>query len=179
MRPGGSSALQRAVEQLGLAGVIGVGLLLFAAMYALNATMPAIDRVATLERELASASGSGAEPAQRAGGIDGELASFYGFFQPANSVSEVLAQVSAAAARSGVAFESAEYRLVRDAGVRLARYELTLPLRGTYAQVRSFVGTLLDELPQAALEDVAVKRDSVSSPGLEARLRLSIYMVLP
>ena len=171
--------LNRAVERVGAAGVSGIGVLLFAAMYAINATVPARARIGELQRELVAASRGGAQTAPRARGIDDDLASFYGFFQHASSISDVLAQVSAAAARSGVTFDSGEYRLSRETGVRLVRYEVTLPLRGTYAQVRTFVAAVLDELPQAALEDVAIKRDSVSAQALEARLRLCVYMVLP
>jgi hypothetical protein len=159
--------------------VLGVGLLLFAAMYVLTASLPARERVRDLQRELVQTAGKPATDTKPTGDIESDLAAFYGFFGRSGSVSEALAKVDESIAASGMAFEAAEYRLVRDPALRLTRYEVTVPLRGTYAQVRTFVGTLLDGMPQVALEDVAVKRESVASPAIEARLRLSIHMVLP
>ncbi len=172
-------SLQRLADRLGLPGVIGIGLVLFSLMYSVTASLPARDRVATLEREVAGAQQRPQQEAARGNDIESELTAFYGFFADSSSVPDALGRLNDAVARSGLTLEAAEYRLAREGTLRLTRYEVTLPLRGTYAQVRNFVSLLLDEMPQVALDDVTVKRESVSAPAIEARLRLSIYLALP
>jgi len=80
------------------------------------------------------------------------------------------------AARNDLALDSGEYRLAnaRDGG--LARYQITLPLRGGYAQVRSFLDQVLTQIPAAALEEVTIRRDSVGARATETRVRLTLYL---
>ena len=72
--------------------------------------------------------------------------------------------------------QSGEYKLDRNPDSRLARYQITLPVTGSYAQLRGFVGQVLADVPAAALEEITLRRESVSSPRLEARIRLTLYL---
>lgn len=172
-------AMQAAVERLGLPGVIGLGLLVFSAVYIVTTTLPARERAAGLEQLLSSGS---KEPVRQEGPeeeIERELGRFYRFFDASNSIVDALTQVNKAVVGSGLQFEAAEYRLARESNLRLSRYEVTLPLRGSYAQVRRFVSALLEDMPQVAIDDVTINRASVSAQEIEARLKLSIYLALP
>jgi hypothetical protein len=75
-----------------------------------------------------------------------------------------------------VALDSGEYRLSRTAGERLARYEITLPLKGSYAQIRGFVADVLAAVPAAVLDEVNLRREGVDSARLDARVRLTLYV---
>jgi len=171
--------LDRLTARLGVPGIIGIGMLFFAAMYFVSAGLPARDRAVELRQEIRTAERLGRPEASRGGDLESDLATFYTFFAASRSVPAALQKVDAAVSSSGLAFEAAQYRLSREGGLRLARYEVTLPLRGTYGQVRSFVAALLDEMPQAAIDDVVIKRESADATVIEARLRLSIYLNLP
>lgn len=166
-------------KRIGVTGILGAALLLFAEMHFLSAALPERERLAALRNDVSSfgapSQGNGSERADPAQ----DLAAFYRFFRKSASVSAALARLEASILDSGLAFETAEYRLGRESSLALARYEVIVPLRGTYAEVRSFVGLLLERMPQVALEGVAIKRDSVGSSRIEARLRLSIYLALP
>jgi Tfp pilus assembly protein PilO len=87
-----------------------------------------------------------------------------------------LGKIHAAARSKGLALRSGEYRLERAADQRFARYQITLPVVGSYAQIRGFVGQVLADVPAAALEDITLRRESASSPSLEARIRLTLYL---
>jgi Tfp pilus assembly protein PilO len=80
------------------------------------------------------------------------------------------------AARNELALETGEYRLVDAKDGGLARYQITLPLHGSYAQVRAFLDEVLTQIPAAALEEVAIRRDSVGARTTQTRVRVSLYL---
>ncbi|MFO1318356.1 MAG: hypothetical protein U1F52_01960 [Burkholderiales bacterium] len=172
---------RREMSRLGWSGLAGIALLVFALGIALSALWPARHEVASLRAEFAELrtklratggpGGAHASPTKQA-----QLETFYAFFPPAETLPDWVGQVHNAAARSGLALEKGEYQLQRPPGSRLARYQIQLPVKGTYPQLRGFIATVLQKVPAAAIEDVAVKRETIGAPVLEARVRISLYL---
>ena len=171
--------LRESVEGLGPAGVVGVALLVFAATLYGTAVVPRAQERAALQaeaerlRERLQMSGS---PTGAKGTLSEQLAAFYAFFPPAQSSPDWLGKIHAAAKAKGLVLQSGEYKLERSADSRLARYQIVLPVTGSYAQLRGFVGQVLADVPAAALEEITLRRESVASPRLEARIRLTLYL---
>jgi Tfp pilus assembly protein PilO len=171
--------LRTAVEQLGRSGVVGIALLAFAAAFYFSAVAPVGTELADLRAEAerlqrrlqmsGSAAGAKGTPAE-------QLATFYAFFPSPQSSPDWLGKIHAAARAKGLVLRSGEYKLERSADQRLVRYQITLPVAGSYAQIRGFVGQVLADVPAAALEEITLRRESVSSPVLEARIRLTLYL---
>jgi Tfp pilus assembly protein PilO len=111
----------------------------------------------------------------RSAGPAEQITAFYASFPAMNSTPQWLARIEHAATANGLALPSGEYRVDRHAEQRLARYQITLPVNGSYAQMRGFIGEVLRDVPAASLDDVQFKRDSGGS-RLEARIRLSLYL---
>jgi hypothetical protein len=61
-------------------------------------------------------------------------------------------------------------------GSRLARYEMVLPIRGRYPQIRAFIADALQSVPAMAIMGINIKRKSVKSTQLEADLRVNLYL---
>lgn len=173
----GVRRLRAAVEQLGRAGVVGIALLGFAVAFHFSTVDPLATELAGLRAEaddlqqrlqpgLGGAKGTPAE----------QLATFYAFFPPPESSPDWLGKINAAARAKGLVLRSGEYKLERSADQKLARYQITLPVVGSYAQIRGFVGQVLADVPAAALEEITLRRESVSNPTLEARIRLTLYL---
>src|SRR5690606_26120732 len=93
-----------------------------------------------------------ADPGARAQTPRSQLSTFYSFFPSTSELPDLLSRMQRAARDNGLTLERGEYRLIRDAGFALSRYQITYPLRGSYAQVRGFVKDVLDAVPAAALE---------------------------
>jgi Tfp pilus assembly protein PilO len=171
--------LRDRLEGLGPAGVVGVALLVFAATLYGTAVVPRAQERAALQaeaerlRERLQMSGS---PTGAKGTLGEQLAAFYAFFPPAQSSPDWLGKIHAAAKAKGLVLQSGEYKLERSADSRLARYHMILPVTGSYAQLRGFVGQVLADVPAAALEEITLRRESVASPRLEARIRLTLYL---
>jgi hypothetical protein len=169
--------LREELGRLGWPGLVGLGLLGFAAMVAATALLPLHAEVERLRDEADSLQRrlGGGERAGRAP-VEDQLATFYAFFPPRDSSPDWLGKIHAIAQAKGVQLASGEYRLERAPSPRLARYQITLPVQGTYAQVRGFVGEVLEQVPAAVIEEVSLKRESVETPRVEARVRLTIYL---
>ena len=87
-----------------------------------------------------------------------------------------VATVFAHAKKHDIALAQAEYKLdfVKQGG--FYTYQATLPVRGTYPQLRRFIDATLQSVPCAALEDVDFKRDQIGAPTTEAKLRFVFYL---
>jgi len=171
--------LRREVGRLGGAGVVGIGLLVFAVTFYISAHRPArveLTALRTEARQLQEQLRMGESLNGRAAAPAEQLATFYAFFPREASTPHWLARIYAAAAAKGIALESGEYKLDRKVGERLARYEILLPLRGSYAQIRGFVAEVLATVPAAVLEEVNLRRENVQTARLDARVRFTLYL---
>jgi len=161
------------VDALGPAGVLGIGVLLFCALFYFSG-------VRALERDLkaqqAAAEQLKSRPTlQLAGTRDraDELRRFYSLFPPIDQLPNELERVYALARAADLQMQQSEYRLEARGG--LVAYRVTFPMRGTYAQLRRFVGATLQEMPIAALDALRFERKKAGDTMLEAQLRLTIY----
>lgn len=87
---------------------------------------------------------------------------------------ESVARLLELAAGSGVMFERGEYA-AENQEPGLSRLRITLPVAGSYAQIRAAIGRLLNGLPNAALDAIDIERPNADAPALEATLRLSLF----
>ncbi len=170
--------IKRALIRLRWPGLGGLALLLFAAGAAGIVLHSGRQRVQELDAEIASLvsrlgqRGSlNAAPSGR-----GQLSNFFAFFPLIENVPELLGRIHRAALHNQLLLKKGEYKLSREADFRLARYEITLPVNGDYTSVRSFVNEVLQALPSAALDELALKRESADQPELEARVRFSLFL---
>ncbi len=165
--------LRRILEALGAPGVIGVGVLVFCLPFYLASVAPA-------EREVAKRSAAAAKTTRLAGqpvsAPDGaaDLERFYRRFPTLDALQSELEAIYAHARASKLQLAQGEYRLEKGAG--LAAYRVTLPVRGSYAQVRQFVGHVLKDMPTASLDAVRFDRRKAGDAQLEAQVRLTIYL---
>ncbi len=89
---------------------------------------------------------------------------------------DTIASIHAAAAARGVELARGEYRLVREAGASLARYQLVLPTRSTYPALRGWLADSLNTNPHASLDDITLRREDAGVGTVEARVRITLYL---
>lgn len=105
-----------------------------------------------------------------------ELARFNAFFPPLSDAHKWIGEIYAAARGEKLTLERGDYKVLREANGSLARYQITLPLKGTYPQIRRFIVEVLEEIPPAALDDVSIRREKIGDSQIEARVKISLYM---
>jgi hypothetical protein len=123
----------------------------------------------------------GARPnanATRSGTSAAKLAAFYAFFERQENQLDWLAKLYGAARDAGLELRTADYRLIENSG-RIARYEATLPLVGSYAQLRGFLDRALEENPVLSLDQLTLRRKRVNDTTLEAEAVLTIHVLKP
>jgi hypothetical protein len=130
-------------------------------------------KVARAERK-AAAVRSGAEaaplsPAQRS-------ERFYGGLPATTEVTQYVDRIYAAAAAEKLSLMHGEYTGADLPTAGLVRYKITLPLKGSYGQVRRFIAESLKTVPGLALDDVTLQRPNIGDAQVEARVQLSLFM---
>jgi Tfp pilus assembly protein PilO len=171
--------VKRGFVKLRWPGLVGLGLLVFTAGLTAVGIRSTHVRLDSLDREAETISSRlGNRGAARAA-VSGrsQLSNFYAFFPLTENVPELLGRIHLAATQHQLVLEKGEYKLSREPDFRLARYQVILPVKGDYTNVRQFVNDVLGAVPSAALEELTLKRESIEVPELESRVRLTLFLV--
>lgn len=169
---------RRRADALGPAGLLALGLFMLAAVLGALAIGPLrTQRDSWAQEQAAWRARTRSLPAavEAPAGPQQALLRFYGSFPAGDSTVHWLALVERAAEAQQLVLSAGEYRLERLPGQPLARYQMTLPVRGSYRQVRGFLAEVLRNVPAAALDDLQFKRGG-DGDLLEAKVRLSLYL---
>ena len=162
--------LLRLRQDLGAIGFVSVVLILAAAAFAFLAVKPLEERNAALAGRLAQLS-SRSEPGTATAA--GKVASVYGFLQKPEQTTDWLAKLHGIGAATGVQLKSASYKS-HATGSRIERYEIVLPVAGSYPQIRDFLKRSLAEIPVLSVDQLTLKGDKGM---VNAELRLTLHMV--
>ncbi len=172
--------LGRYARVLGWQGLIGLGLAGAAATLYVVGVSPATARLTQLQQEALSvrdfartAGGDSnvARPAQ-----DIWLEKFYRLLPVKSSAPDWLRIIFSAARAQSLGLEQGDYRLKIEKNGRLAAYEIGLPVRGTYVQMRRFIAEVLDGIPAVALDEFVIKRETIGDPAIEASIRFTLFL---
>lgn len=157
------------LRRLGPAGVLGIGLLVGCAGFYLDTLLPTQAQLRAERRAL------GERPPQRRFATpDDALRGYYALFPAAAQLSDDVARVHQLALAAGLDLAEAEYRLERrDAG--LWAYRASLPVRGSYAQLRQFLSAVLSDMPAASVDALRFERRRAAETRLEAQVRITLY----
>ena len=140
----------------------------------LEARVEALERARSGQREgqLARAESALAQP----GGARMQLAGFYGYFERGERLTDLLAKLHVVGKGSGIELARAEYRMHSTPERKLDRYQVILPIRGSYQAIRVFVATALRELPTVSLDQVQFQRKEVGDPTVDAQVSFSFHL---
>ncbi|GGU52268.1 hypothetical protein GCM10009504_06340 [Pseudomonas laurentiana] len=89
---------------------------------------------------------------------------------------EAIDRIYALARAEKISLSRGEYALGVDPKTHLARYQILLPLRGSYPQIRRFLHALLGQLPALVLEDLDLQRKQIGDSELTGRIRMTLYL---
>ena len=167
--------VDRALRRLGRPGVAGIGVLIFCAMSWASAVMPLKSRLAAANAELVTLQAKTVR--QRAAGATGDgLNAFYAYFAGGKSGTDLLQRIFALAGDAGIELRQGTYRYNRVSGEPIARYEVTLPVKGSYVQIRRFLASVLNEIPVVSLDQVGFEKRRIGDSDVEAQLHLTLFL---
>jgi hypothetical protein len=153
-------------EALGAVGAAGLVILAATGFFFVLVLQPMQEERARLETALS----------KKPRATEANLSAFYGFLESKDESTDALAKLYAIGTATGVELQSGNYRTQKAAG-RLERYELALPVSGSYAQIRDFLNRALAEIPALSLDQMTLKRDGRTEAAVHAELRLTLHRV--
>lgn len=173
-------AARVALDRLGRVGGLGLALLGGAAFLYFLSVRPAQENFAELQRRLERLEQRGQAGETDPGlGAVSRMEEFMDFFPDLDSAPRWLKKMYSIAENEGLELLQGSYRLSEDAALMLSRYHVSLPVRGTYPQIRRFIAGVLDEVPFASLETVAFQRENAANGTVEANLTLTLHLKAP
>jgi hypothetical protein len=169
------------LTQLGLPGMIALGLLTFNLAFYFSALVPVQEKVATMEHDIATMrqhtqSSTKAIREAAATTPQAQLAAFYKSFPGVDGTPDLLQTLYKAAAASKVELDQGAYRLVTEHGNRLHSYQVTLPVKGTYPQIKSFLARAIKDIPTLSLDSISFQRQGIADPTISSEVKLTLYL---
>jgi Tfp pilus assembly protein PilO len=174
------SRVRYGLRQLSAMGVVGLALLIAAAVLWLNLDNSARQERQSLQRRLqvigvqltqGDATGGDAFASQ-----EEQLQGFYAALPSRNAIPENLKRIFRAADKNALVLNVGEYTQVQVSNERIGRYRVTFPVKGSFPQILLFIDKVLRENATIALESAAFKRDKVDDAAVEAKLVFLIFV---
>jgi hypothetical protein len=177
-------ALQRQLgyytQRLGTWGLLGAALLLAAVLTWAVLVRAGEREIAANARKIVALkqqeSTKSSLPANSALGREEQLRVFYSNFGAAEKLPDTLKRIYQAGQKQGLILETGEYMRLQTGAERLARFRVTLPLKGSFKQVLGMMDTVLQENNTVALENVTFKRDKVDDEAVEAKVTFLVFL---
>jgi len=104
------------------------------------------------------------------------LAHFYATLGEKRHSEQQVKQLFDIAAKTGLALDQGDYKFSLDKASGVAAYQVTLPVKGAYSNIWQFSMQALSAMPFAALDDIAFRRETITEPVVEARVRFTLYL---
>jgi Tfp pilus assembly protein PilO len=163
--------MKRILERIGVAGVAAIGLLAAALLFSNFMVKPLQEKNVSLT-EAASRSGRKADNAQSGA----KVAAVYEYLRKEEDTTDWLAKLHGIGTATGIQMHTATYRMQPTEG-RIVRYEIVLPVAGSYGQIRDFLKRATLEIPVLSIDQVTLKKEERKGAALQAEMRLTLHMV--
>ena len=163
--------MKQLVERIGIAGIAAIGLLA-AALAVSNFVVRPLEGRNSLLVETSARHGRKADAA-----VPGEkVAAVYAYLQKEEGTTDWLAKLHGIGTATGLQLRSASYKTLPAEG-RIVRYEIVLPVSGSYGQIRDFLRRTRAEIPVMSVDQLTLKRDERKGGSIQAEMRLTLHMV--
>jgi hypothetical protein len=168
--------LWRLRDELGVSGILSVAVLIAAGIFYFTLLQPMQAQHGDLRAQLAKHARTA--PSSESAGTSDKLGAFYSFMEKPEQTTDWLAKLFAIGQATGVGLQSATYKTNPGSG-RLDRYEIVLPVTGSYTQIREFLKRSLAEIPVLSLDQLSLKREARTDGAVNAELRLTLHRLKP
>lgn len=171
--------LHRLRQLLGVAGLAGLALAIAGLAIYMLAVLPAERQAQAKVEQLAHARMQPASAAVTAPVHMGDrdvLAQFYGQFPAMRNLPDMLQLLHALARKHEITLERGDFKFGKTEGDKLFRYQITLPVKCSYLNLRGFIDDAAHKLPTMGLSEISLKRESVGDGAVQAKLDFVMYL---
>jgi len=169
---------QYGAQRLGHVGVVGISLIFFSIVASYSANGPLHEKTSSQAAELESLRLTSGNTNRAERKDDGTLSAQQLIDElPAhNDLPEILGQILTIATASKLSLDQGDYEFADTQSSAISSYRLTLPVRGSYPQVRQFIEQTLAAMPYVALEGLRVERNEISDQIIAADLEFAVLI---
>jgi Tfp pilus assembly protein PilO len=164
------------LRQLGWQGMLGLLLILGSLAYLFLQAVPKASQVQQLQLDARNFKRSSNLYAQdhKVGKFD-VVKDFYRLLPAQNEANNSISMILNAATNAGLSLEKVEYDQPLSQHP-ITQYQINLPTKGSYVQIRQFINEVLNKIPTIALNDISMRREDVSTDILETRIQFILYL---
>ncbi|MEQ1880743.1 MAG: hypothetical protein ABL878_07190 [Burkholderiales bacterium] len=160
---------------------LALALIVFDVGFYFSSVAPVRQEASRLHEEVSNLASAPNRPTVHALAVDSgdslaDLAAFYATLARPAEAPELLRKLHRSAQAHGLTLERGEYRPVPDPGGKLTRYQILLPTRGSYQEVRRFLAKAGREIPGLSLDGVGFQRDKIGDGALRAQMKFTLFL---
>ncbi len=115
-------------------------------------------------------------PVARSLPIESGLDSFYKRLPPEQSATKQIKKIYKFASGESLQLTQGEYKFTREKAGRLGGYQIILPVKGSYIQVKKFIAKVMNTMPMVALDEISFKRETIGGAEVEAKIQFTIFL---
>ena len=168
--------LQQFAGAIGAPGLTGAALLMVAVIVQLMLVQPHQMELAQKKSSLLALQRQPQQtPLSHADNQQAQLGEFYAYFPSRAVLSEQLRALHKIAANQQLDMGQVDYKLVGISGTPLMRYQISYTILTDYPSLRRYIAEVLLTLPNAALENIELKRFSPEAEVPEAQMEFALY----
>jgi Tfp pilus assembly protein PilO len=168
--------LLRITHSAGWPALVGGVLIISSLAMVASATGPMREQIAAADQQRrqlhASARNRVAEPVP----AQTQLHNFYAKFPARSTLPDALMTLHRVANSNGLKDTRADFRDAPESGTPLVRVRIDIPVSGSYAAIRNWAVELLETLPTLTLDGMELRRASIGSQQVEARVRFQLLL---
>ena len=169
----------RSAARLAWPGALGLGLLLLVSGFYASTLRTEDQRLQLLQQQVALARHPAPAPIKDVSAPAGpaeQLAAFYALLPVSVELPDLLGKLFAAATAQGLQIDAGESRVLQESRDGLTQFQITLPVRASYPQIRKFVTLAMAQVASLSLDGIQFERQNVGESVVNAKLRLTVYL---
>lgn len=165
-------------RQLGWQGYLGL-LLMLSAMFLLVVLIPAKLNVLTtlnLEKSKLGSQNFNLEQVENEQNPVDVINDFYAILPLQDEANNKIAEILEAAKAAGLVSNKTQYTPQDVPASAMVKYEINIPVSGSYIQIRQFINTVLNAHPSLALKTANFHRRDINNSVVEADIQMTLYL---
>lgn len=167
-------------DYFGVQGLVGLGLVVLALLVFLGGVLPAeakLLRTTNTAADLQSRHDMAlANPAAYALPVESDLTSFYKSLPSERNATQQMRKIYQIADKQSLRLSQGEYKFTREKDAHLGSYQITLPVKGSYIQIKKFIAKAMNAMPTLALDGVTFKRETIRGTEVEAKIQFTLFL---
>ncbi len=170
--------VRRFAAALSWPSIAAAGLIVVEAAFHFSTMAPLEIQRAQLREQVARSSRDSSQATERSAASDPrvDLEKFYGALARPADAPDLLRRLHRVAHDQGLTLDQADYRPVPDADGGFTRYQILLPAKGTYPEVRRFLVQVSGDVPGLAVDSVNFQRQQIGDPQVDALIKLTLFI---